>query len=329
MSPVPRSPVSLGLSLDRTVAVLRAAGETTRLRILLLLTEGDLTVTDLTTILVQSQPRISRHLKLLGEAGLIERYQEGSWAYFRLAPELGRSVMRDLAGRIDADDPDLARDRERRERVRVEQAEAAGAYFAAVAQDWDRIRALHAPEEEVERAMLDLVGETPVQSMLDLGTGTGRMLELFAPLYREGLGLDASREMLGVARAKLAGAGLAHARVRRADILNADAPLGAFDLVTMHQVLHVLDAPARALHEAARFVAPGGRLLVVDFAPHAHEFLRQDQAHRRLGFAAAQVAEWLGEAGLAMEAVREVPADDPDGLTVLLWLARDPRLLIA
>ena len=339
------------LSLGRAVSLLKVAGEPTRMRVLVLLAKGDLTVSDMTSVLGQSQPRISRHLRLLNEAGLIERYQEGSWAYFRLGGGEAGAALRSVLTRLDPADPDLSRDAERLEAVRAEHAALASDYFDANAADWDRIRALHAPDETVERAMLDMVGGDHVQSMLDLGTGTGRMLELFADRIAEGLGLDSSRQMLAIARAKLAGERFRHITVRRADILSSDAPRGRFDLVTMHQVLHFLDAPARAIDEAVRFLAPGGRLLIADFAPHDHEFLRDEQAHRRLGFEPEQVADWMGRAGLAVEEVCEVPANEAaangasasgagdgaqagraeprDGLTVVLWMGRDPRRLMA
>ena len=307
------------LPLDRAVGILKAAGEPSRLRLLTLLAGGDLTVTDLTEAVAQSQPRISRHLRLLAEAGLIERYQEGSWAFYRLARNDAVEALQGVLGRLSANDEELQRDAERLATVRGRHAGAASAFFARNAADWDRIRALHAPEETVERAMLDLVGPDRVGRMLDLGTGTGRLLELFADRYDEALGLDASREMLSVARDRLARAGLSRARVRRGDILGAEVPRGRFDLVTMHQVLHFLDRPDAAVAEAVRALRPGGRLLIVDFAPHGHEFLRE-QAHLRLGFAPAEVAGWIEAAGASVERTDEVPPAGEDGLTVLLWL---------
>ena len=317
------------LALYRMVNLLKVAGEPTRMRLLTLLGHGDLTVSDMTSVLGQSQPRVSRHLRLLVEARLIERHQEGAWAYFRLARSDAALAIKPVLDQLDPNDADLARDRKRLDTVRAEHAAAASDYFAANAADWDRIRALHAPDEAVERAMLELIGDTPIQSMLDLGTGTGRMLEVFASLVREGLGLDTSREMLAIARNKLRVEGLSHLRVQRANILAADVPGERFDLVTMHQVLHFLDAPQRAIREAKRVLAPGGRLLIADFAPHNHEFLREEQAHRRLGFAPETVVDWLQGIGLSIEAIRELPSDDGDGLTVVLWLARDPRRVMA
>lgn len=321
---------SIGLAL--MVDILKATAESSRLRILVLLSHGDLTVTDLTDILGQSQPRVSRHLKLLLEAHLIERYQEGSWAFFRLSDaEAARELLETVLSRISNVDGIVERDQERLASVKERRREKASDYFSANAASWDHIRSLHVPDDAVEAALCTLIGQTPFQAMADLGTGTGRLLELFAPLYRRGVGVDLSREMLAVARANLDRAGVAHAQVRQGDLYSPPVERDAFDLVTMHQVLHYLEDPARAIREAARLLRPGGRLAIVDFAPHALEFLREEHAHVRLGFADRQMAEWLAEAGLEQEALRSFAPVDAEaaGLTVKLWLARDRRLLIA
>ena len=320
------------VTLNRVVDSLKAAAESSRLRILFLLSKGDLTVSDLTEILNQSQPRVSRHLRLLLEAGLIDRYQEGSWAYFRLTDaQSERSFVKGLIERIDRGDVQIEIDLERLAEVKQRRQDAARSYFSAHAESWDQIRTLHAPDKAVEDALLKLLGKRPFQSMLDLGTGTGRLLEIMAPYYVRGVGIDLSREMLAVARANLDRAGVTHAQVRQGDIFAAQVERNAFDLVTMHQVLHFLDDPARAVHEAARMLRPGGRLAVVDFAPHSLEILRERHAHHRLGFSDAQMREWFEDAGLEMEDVQSfqpaAPADDK--LTVKLWLGHDPRLLMA
>jgi ubiquinone/menaquinone biosynthesis C-methylase UbiE len=320
------------INLTSLVDSLKAAAESSRLRILVLLSRGDLTVSDLTEILGQSQPRVSRHLKLLLEADLIHRYQEGSWAYFGLSDgDWVRDFLSTMVARLDAADPTIERDLERLDAVKQRRQSRASDYFSANAVEWDRLRSLHAPDKAVESVLTKIVGKTPFQSMLDLGTGTGRMLELFAPLYRRGTGVDLSREMLAVARANLDKAGIAQAQVRLGDLYAPPVERDSFDLITMHQVLHYLEEPALAIREAARLLRPAGRLAIIDFAPHALDFLRDAHAHVRLGISDAQIGDWLAEAGLDLEASETVPpdAESDQRLTVRIWLARDPRIQIA
>lgn len=321
------------LSLDQMVDILKAAAESSRLRILSLLSRGDLTVTDLTDILAQSQPRVSRHLKLLMEAGLVVRYQEGSWAFFRLSDEeTTRAFIHAIVSRTEAGEGQFARDGERLDHVKARRQARAKDYFDQNAAAWDRLRTLHAPDRAVEEAILRVLGRRSLQSMLDLGTGTGRLLELCAPLYRRGTGIDMSREMLAVARANLERAGVTHAQVRQGDIYAPPVERDSFDLVTIHQVLHYLEEPGLAIREAARLLRPGGRLLVVDFAPHGLEFLREEHAHLRLGFSDQQMRDWFAEADVDMEAVEAIApksGGDEAGLTVKVWVGRDRRLLIA
>jgi ubiquinone/menaquinone biosynthesis C-methylase UbiE len=318
------------LQRDSLLAALRAAGEETRLRILSLLAEGELNVSDLTDILGQSQPRISRHLKLLAEAGLIERHREGAWAFFHLADRgaIGAAVKA-LVVNLDPKDARLSADKARLTAVRETRAKTAQAFFAGLASQWDRLRSLHVPEEAVETAIREAVGERPLRALLDLGTGTGRMLQLLAPNALRAVGVDASPAMLAVARANLERAGLSRVELRQGDIHALPVERNAFDLVLVHQVLHYLDDPARALREAAAALSPGGRLLVVDFAPHDLEFLREEHAHRRLGFAREQFAGWLDESNLDLVMQRDLKpsAKDKNALTVSLWLARDRRTM--
>ncbi len=312
--------------------VLKAAGEETRLRIVALLAEAELTVSELTDILRQSQPRISRHLRLLAEAGLVERYREGTWAFFRLGDRGGgASLARELVARLDPRDVTIARDRERLTTVRASRAAEAQKYFARHAAQWDRIRRLHVADDAVEQAIVAALADKPFRSLLDLGTGTGRLLELFGPDLERGLGLDMSRDMLTLARARLDRAGLRQCSVRQGDIYDLALPKDSFDVVTIHQVLHFLDDGARAISEAARVLRPSGRLLVVDFAPHNLEFLRDEHAHRRLGFAPETISGWLAAAGLDVVAQQTLsPNRKTEGkIAVSLWLGRDPRVLIA
>ena len=318
------------LGFPALTATLKAAAEATRLRILTLLAETELTVSDLTEILRQSQPRLSRHLRLLAEAGLVERFREGSWAFFRLGEHgSAADIARTLIARLDANDPIIARDRERLAAVRSARAAAAQTYFRGHAAEWDRIRKLHVADAAVEEAVRAALADKPIRALLDLGTGTGRMLELFAPDIERGIGLDLSLDMLALARARLDRAGLKHCSVRHGDIYDLALPRDSFDVVIIHQVLHFLDDSARAIREAARVLRPGGRLLVVDFAPHDLEFLREQHAHRRLGFAAETVTQWLEAAGLDVMRQQTLPPGPEGKIAVSLWLARDPRIVLA
>jgi len=320
------------LTLEECVEVLKAAGEPTRLRLIALLSQGDLTVSEMTAVLSQSQPRISRHLKLLGEAGLVERYQEGAWAYFRLTRDGVRAkLMQQALNATSSSDAHLARDAERLATVKQARASRAEAYISANAESWNDLRSLHVSDEKVEAEILKLIGRTPFDGLLDLGTGTGRMLELLADRYRRAIGIDSSRSMLSIARTQLDEAGITHASVRQGDIFNLPLERESFDVVTIHQVLHFLHDPLPAITEAARMLRPGGRVVIVDFAAHDHEELRLEHAHARLGFSQRQVSDWLKQCGLTVEKIVDLPPDTGDtrALTVTIWLARDPRLLIA
>jgi ubiquinone/menaquinone biosynthesis C-methylase UbiE/DNA-binding transcriptional ArsR family regulator len=320
------------LGFDALNTALKAAGEETRLRVLALLDEAELTVSDLTDILRQSQPRISRHLKLLVEAGLVERFREGTWAFFRLAEHGGGAdVARALIDRLDPGDQTVKRDHERLASVRQARATAAQAYFRAHAAQWDRIRKLHVADEAVEDSIRAALSDKPFRSLLDLGTGTGRMLEMFGPDIERGLGLDLSLDMLLLARDRLERAGLRNCSVRQGDIYDLPLANDSIDVVILHQVLHFLDDGARAIREAARVLRPGGRLLVVDFAPHEQEFLREQFAHRRLGFAPDTVMQWITASGLDPVMHKSLaPEPGSEGkIAVSLWLARDTRALMA
>jgi ubiquinone/menaquinone biosynthesis C-methylase UbiE len=310
------------------VAALKAAAEPTRLRILMLLSGSELSVKDLTVILGQSQPRISRHLKLLAEAGLIERFRDGSWAYFHVSERTeGGRLARSLVAAVDPNDTSIGRDLVRAESLKRERADAAQDYFRDHAKEWDRIRALYVAEGDVERAMLEALGPGPFGFFLDVGTGTGRILELFASRYTRALGLDVNQSMLAYARNKLSAAGLDAAQVRHGDLYALALQDRSVDALVMHQVLHYLTEPAHALREAARVLAPGGRLLIVDFAPHDVEALREAQAHTRLGISQEHVSEWIAGAGLKPVLHRDLhPANGNEAqkLTVSLWLAEQP-----
>lgn len=316
------------MQLDHTLRIFRAVGEETRLRIVLLLGRGELTVSELTQILGQSQPRVSRHVKILAEADIVERYPEGAWVFYRLNEKTAEAAGLDqtLEALCRSADLVIARDMERLEQVRRSRAELAASYFQASAGEWDTLRRLHLPESDIEQAMRDLAGPEKVDNFVDLGTGTGRMLIVFQDIYRHGIGYDLSRDMLAVARGRLEEAGVSHARIRQSDLFSLPLDNGSADFVCIHQVLHYLSDPGAAVESATALLKPGGRLLVADFASHELEFLRENHAHRRLGFSDAEVKSWAAACGLDLVRTETLAPgkEETDKLTVKLWLLACP-----
>lgn len=317
------------------LVMLRASADPTRLRLLLILREAELTVSELTEILGQSQPRVSRHLKLLCDSGLLQRFKEGSWVFYRAAECGDGAALGAALGELAAHDPaSLESDKRRLQSVRDSRAAKAAAFFKSNAADWERIRALHAPEKDVEAAIEKFVRAEPIESLLDAGTGTGRMLEVLAPSIKRGVGVDVSPEMLAIARDRLARAEINHCQVRLADTYRLPFTDGAqdagFDAVLFHQVLHYLDDPQTAIAEAARVLKGLGRILIVDFAPHDLEFLRDELAHRRLGFSDKEVQGWFDALGLKSQqslaiAPHEGAQSGGGKLIVKIWAATVPQ----
>src|ERR1700722_6515495 len=314
-------------SIGDLLSALRAVAEPTRLRLLVLCSRGELTVSEVAQILGQSQPRVSRHLKLLCEAGLLDRFREGSWVFYRVGSGTTASALaQHLVALCGEGDATTTLDLQRLSAIKRQRAERAATYFSENAPHWDRIRSLYVDEREVEAVLTEIVVAAAPRDLLDIGTGTGRMIEVLAPLVGQALGLDQSREMLAIARVNLERAGASNGMVRLGDMYQLPLPDASFDAVVIHQVLHYADRPAAAIAEAARVLRPGGLLIVIDFTPHLLEFLRIEHAHHRLGFADGEVAGWCQEAGLAPTPPRHL-AGDP--LTVAIWAAHrhEPALI--
>ncbi len=313
----------VAMTSEEVIEALRAAGEPTRLRILALLANEELAVMELSQILDQSQPRVSRHLKLLSDAGLIERFPDGAWVFYRVAADPAmRHFVDQVLDMIVSSDVGMQRDAERLDAVRGERSSDAQSYFERNAARWDEIRSLYVSEANVEAAILSAAGAGPFERMIDLGTGAGRMLALLGPKAKDAIGLDLSQQMLNVARLHVTEAGLQGVELRHGDIFATRLPDRSADLVVVHQVLHYLSDPASAVTEAARLVAPGGRLLIIDFAPHALEFLREAHQHRRLGFSDDEMGRWMAEAGLLAPDLTTLPSASSEGLTVKIWVAK-------
>ena len=303
--------------MEALLTGLRAAGEPTRLRLLALCAHGELSVSELTQILSQSQPRVSRHLKLMVDAGLLTRIREGSMVFYRIAHEHESAhLARTLVDLLPDDDAELNRDLARLDMIREKRAQLADNYFQENASQWDKIRALHVPEADVENRLLDMVGTEHIETFLDIGTGTGRILELFASQVERGIGMDLSSEMLAIARAQLENEQYRHIHIRKGDMYNMPLDSESVDLATLHLVLHFSLEPALVLIEAARTLKNNGRLIIVDFAAHQEEHLRTEHRHQRLGFTDGEIVQAMENAGLTLNATDSLVGDP---LTVKLW----------
>lgn len=317
----------MNVSQSRFIDVFKSAGEPTRLRILALLQHADLSVGELVQILQSSQPSLSHHLKSLTTAGLVERLPEGAWVFYRIQNKgWPGELLRTFFSELDSRNDPYRSDFEALQSVRQARSKSAAAYFSGIAQDWDRLRALHYPDAAIECAILECIGTRRFERIIDFGTGTGRMLILLAPYAQEAEGIDLSHPMLTVARSNLNRIGIGNARVRRADVTNTPLESESADLIIIHQVLHYLEQPEHALAEAARILIPGGQLIVVDFAPHDFEFLRETQGHRRLGISEEDMMEWADAAGLALHSPKKFspPKSLDQGLNVHIWTAVRP-----
>lgn len=310
------------VSMTELLDIFRALADPTRMRIVHLLGAMELSVGELAQAVAQSQPRVSRHVKILAEAGLIDRRKEGNWVFLRLGTAPVCQHLIQMFDDIPAHESEglwLTADLARLAAIRADRVRAANEYFAQHAVEWDAIRSLHVPEAQVERAMADMLGDGPVRHLLDLGTGTGRMIELFGPRAARVSAIDRSPDMLRLARAKLPDESVEKFDLMLGDF--CDLPLidGSVDLVTAHQILHYAAAPEQAIAEGARVLAEGGRMLVADFAPHDREDLRTRDQHERLGFSDEQMEGWFTAAGLVLQQVNTLPGGE---LTVKLWLGR-------
>ncbi len=309
--------------MDAIAIYLKTLGHPDRLRILALLSQGELTVSELVQILGLSQPRVTQYIKSLEQVGIVERMREGSWVFSRLkkGQEANSAILAATLAALDENHPQLAIDRQSLDKVRAERSRQAEAFFASVANDHDQLGHEYLPQADIEAALLGLVQGQEFARMVDLGTGTGRMLKLFAPHISSGVGVDDSVDMLRVARHTLSDDAYTHISVQQADLQDAPLKDGAADLVTLHQVLHFLEDPARAVREAARLLGEKGHLLVTDFAAHEFENYRENYAHRRLGFSDHDMQQFLAETGFELSKTKMLPAPNPTTPNVKIWHA--------
>ncbi len=309
--------------MTKLLAALRAVAEITRLRILSILSNSELTVSELMQILEQSQPRVSRHLKLLCDSGLLQRHREGAWVFHRIVDsgEMA-NVAKGILQMIDINHPEFLHDQHRLQQIKQTNARRAAEYFGGNAAEWNRIRKLAVPDTCIENKLIDCLHIDNPSLFLDLGTGSGRILEIFAPYINKGIGIDLSREMLLVARSNLDAVGATNCSVCQNDINKLDFDNGSVDVITIHQVLHYLEQPERVIQESARVLKFGGQLIIVDFLPHDFEFLREKHAHRRLGISERSLVQWANANQLSLASCEKLVSDEESNqtqLTIGLW----------
>ena len=309
------------MPMEQFASILKTLGHTGRLRILALLERGELTVTELVQILDLSQPRITQYISSLEAVGVIERLREGSWVFSRLkrgnssAARLVAAIMEKLP----RDAEIFKTDFEKLQKVKEARSEVADAFFAKVANNDKQLGNEYLPQKDIETALLSSLNAQSFDFMIDMGTGTGRMLELFAPQIKRGAGIDMSPEMLKVARHKLAADDFAHISVQQGELQATPFKDGTADLGTLHQVLHYLDDPAEAIAEAARVMSDKARLLIIDFASHDVEKFRDEYAHRRLGFSTHEIKDWADNVNLNLREVSRISHEKYP--TVVIWEA--------
>ncbi len=312
------------------LSLFRALADPSRLRIMLLLQRMELSVSEIALVLDQSQPRVSRHVRILNEAGLAERRKEGSWVFLRpslyaFGSQTADALAQLLKSQDFAEDALIAQshaDANRLHDVRAQRETQAAEYFAAHARNWDAIRSLYVSEARVETALKSMLGPENLGHLLDIGTGTGRMVELLTPQITQATAVDNSPEMLRCARAKLQHLGPSRLNLVQGDFNALPLEAAAYDTVMLHQVLHYAQNPERVIAEAGRVTASEGCIAIVDFAPHDMEELRTRDAHARLGFSDSQIEKLLVDGGFSLEQSNELTGGK---LTVKIWLGRRSR----
>ncbi len=308
-----------GASVEKLLQGLRAAAEPTRLRIIALCGHAELSVTELVMILGQTQPRVSRHLKLLVEGGLLQRNKEGNRAYYRLSNEAeGADLARMLNDLMPGEDEVHTLDLSRLSSVKADRLRYAETFLDPYSQEIIELRGMWPPDEVIDKCILELLQDRSIEHLLDLGTGTGRILRTMAPFVAKGTGIDNSLEMLSIARARLDQDGIKNCQVRAGDMYRLPFKQNSFDLITINSLLRYADEPKKVIAEAARVLEKKGALLIVDLAAHDLSTLRDEYGHSWLGFSEVEMVEMLSEANLTVGQVKHI---DGQKLNVCIWRA--------
>ena len=292
-------------SYDDYIDALRAISEPTRFRLTRLCAQGELTVSELMRIVGQSQPRVSRHLKLLQDAGVLESFREQHWVFYRVAQNSpSQQLVSDLLQHLPADDDLMDFDQTRLNELRDARAKLSEEFVETEVPDWLRLHEYHGDELRFGDAVRDALAGREVGHLLDIATGTGRMLKIAGPLAESGVGIDLSKKMVMVARNALAEADLPHLTVRQEDMYQMRFPARHFDTVTIDQVLYFASNPDALIREATRVLKPSGRLLLVAFTEAANA-----KTPPAVSIAISDIRSWLEDAGLKIVTTNVLPGD--------------------
>jgi DNA-binding transcriptional ArsR family regulator len=306
-------------SYDNYIDALKAISEPTRFRLVRLCAQGELTVSELMRIVGQSQPRVSRHLKLLQDAGILERFREQHWVFYRVAQEEHYQLLvSGLIKQIEKNETIIQLDQSRLIELQAARATLSETFIETELPDWLRLHEYHGDTARFESAVQDALAEKTVGHLLDVATGTGRMLKIVGPLASSGVGIDLSKKMVTVARSVLAESGLAHLTVRQEDMYQMRFAARHFDTITIDQVLYFATNPDALIKETARVLKYGGRLLVVAFTAS-----KTAKTPPSVGIELSDIQQWIESAGLKITNTNILPGDSLDISLLVSEKAKD------
>ena len=285
-------------STDSLITHLKALADPVRMRLLALCVRGEATVSELTKVMSQSQPRISQHLKQLCAADLLERFRDGHFVYYRVPLSSERAAQRRrLFGLLPTDEPQFERDFARLCELRAAQG------VAVPEQDDDVARHLHS-------ALIELTVSMPLGDLLDIGSGQGRILKLLGSRAQRAVGVDIDSDARQLARAELLLAGVENCSLREGDMYDLPFADGEFDTVVLDDVLGGAKKPMTAISEARRLLKPGGRLLVLGQSDSGDVEKLQEQ-----------LTIWCRTANLRLAPARRIPGKQPRWLLAVATLS--------
>lgn len=293
----------------------KALSDETRARLVNVLLEYELNVGEIVQVMEMGQSRISRHLKILSESGLVDVRRDGLWAFYRASEEGPGRLFLDGMHALLAEEADLKRDTNRAEKVIRERTAATRQFFDDIAPEWDRMTAEVLGELDLGREIQSRLPKCSCAA--DIGCGPGDMLEIMSRSSKTVIGVDNSPKMLELAEERFSED--ARMSLRIGEMTHLPLRDWEADCTVMSLVLHHLARPLDAIKEAGRVLKIGGRLIIAEFDQHENELMRSEYGDRRLGIPREKMTGWLKQARFTVNAVTEFPVNM--GLVVVLYEA--------